>query len=272
LSIFPFVLCFILPYTLFAVVFFVMSFSIRFNQPLLCFGIVGGGLFLVLVAGCAARMNRRGNEPSLLSFLFWTSLLGWVLAVVGGEANYSATSRKFLTMQSLSTYHSVDPARMSGQQLMDAGIVQFSNNSRLDIGMSMHFRNAEMYCVAPVTSGQEKLVQYDFWIVGKGCCTPRSGSFHCDGVGSSHIAGGARLMNDAERTYYRLAVQQAEAKFGIKADHPLFFTPETQDLDSTAAQSGADSNFWFLTGLFLFFVFHAVQTVVAAMAYASSIS
>ena len=48
-----------------------------------------------------------------------------------------------------------------------------------------------------------------------------------------------RLTNDEDHPYYRLAVQQAEVKFGIKAVHPLFFT-WSRDPEHVAAQYGED--------------------------------
>ncbi|CAE7320589.1 ppiA [Symbiodinium natans] len=50
----------------------------------------------------------------------------------------------------------------------------------------------------------------------------------CHMYGNFHARSGLRYLDEGKRQYFRLAVQQAEASFGIKANHPLFFT-WTQD-------------------------------------------
>ena len=63
----------------------------------------------------------------------------------------------------LNDYSYVDPARMRGQQIMDAGTVNFVNTSYLELKYSMGFRNEQVYCVAPINSAQATLSNYNFW-------------------------------------------------------------------------------------------------------------
>ena len=73
----------------------------------------------------------------------------------------------------------VYPNRMLGQQLLDAGIVQFAPGSQLDVKKSMGFKNGELYCVAPIVFGTASPVSYDFWAVGKDCCSGSQADFSC---------------------------------------------------------------------------------------------
>ena len=73
----------------------------------------------------------------------------------------------------------VYPNRMLGQQLLDAGIVQFAPGSQLDVKKSMGFKNGNLFCVAPIVFGTASPVSYDFWAVGKDCCSGSQADFSC---------------------------------------------------------------------------------------------
>merc|ERR1740121_3126179 len=101
----------------------------------------------------------------------------------------------------LNTYSDVDPSQMKGQQLMDAGRIVFTQNSKLDIRRSMSFKNLDSYCVAPITIGNENttyaaLASYDFWAVGINCCSDNTADFHCGEFDNSKAHAGLRLMRD----------------------------------------------------------------------------
>lgn len=48
-------------------------------------------------------------------------------------------------------------------------------------------------------------------------------NFTCGDVFNKRAYAGMRLLDSDRRPYYRLAVQEAEAQFGIRADRPMFF-------------------------------------------------
>merc|ERR1712124_161832 len=99
--------------------------------------------------------------------------------MVLGDMNYWENLQPYYDIIHLNEYTSVDPSQMSGQQLMDAGRVIFSEKSKLDLTKSMGFKNMDTYCVAPITMGTDTLETYDFWAVGMNCCSGNSADFHC---------------------------------------------------------------------------------------------
>mmetsp|Transcript_10885 Transcript_10885/g.24731 ORF Transcript_10885/g.24731 Transcript_10885/m.24731 type:complete len:324 (+) Transcript_10885:109-1080(+) len=273
LNVVAIVIALFVPWAIFTVAFTTMSFSLRYTQPgLVLFVMIVLFIMVVVFGACAFDAARKkakgvvGREPTWFIFLFITSLLAWGLGVAGGNSNYSVNMDVFYSFNNLNTYSAVDPQTTRGQQLMDAGRVLFVEGSRLDVSKSIGFKSKETYCVAPVTRGNSDLVLYDFWAVGKDCCSGNKPDYHCGHFNSPGAIAGLRLMEDSDRAYYRLAVQQAEAVYGIKADHPLFF----EWLEDPIAQinSYQEAGFkYFLLGVLTYFSFQLFLVVVAAIAF-----
>merc|ERR1719162_1578090 len=129
--------------------------------------------------------------------------------------------------------------------MMDAGRVEFVKDTALNLNKAYAFQNLDSYCVAPLTIHSDAtgsdlpLNSYDFWAVGINCCDTDSStntvSFKCGAYKSSKASQGLRLMKDDERSFFRLAVQQATSAHQINSVHPLFFhwtTDATAELES----------------------------------------
>lgn len=224
----PIAVCIALPCAMFSGVFFALSSPIRSDQPEMCYLLVGCA-FLITVAVCAysawLKLYRSGErEPSWMIFLAVSLLIAFIAALFGGQSNYSTNVTPGEDLKGMSSYSNVNAANMRGQQMMDAGSLTFAAGTHLDLTRSMGFKNSRTYCIAPIVMGDVPLATYDFWAVGTDCCSSNAADFHCEGFNDPRPHKGIRLTNDDDRVFYRLAVQQAEAAYGLRAVHPLFFS------------------------------------------------
>lgn len=260
------------PWLLFSGMYAATCFEIHYKQPGVWMILLVCGVLVVLVtAGLALNAMRQkytksDYEPSWYVFLFLTCLIAWIVAVVAGSTNYTTNMVPYYDLQNLNTYTAVDVTTTRGQQLMDAGRVKFVDGTRLDLGKSMGFKNSIMYCVAPIVSNVAQMSLYDFWAVGTGCCSGLSSDFHCGQFNNPNANGALRSINDGARPFYRLAVQQAEATFNIKAEHPIFFE-WTQDPVGRAQGFWTDGIRAFFMGVVAYFVVQLFMVLCATMAF-----
>jgi len=276
----PVAIAFFGPWVLFAVVYGAMTFSMHYEQPSWVFIIVNLGFVVVIGVGLAALSGWRKKaakdphyEPSWLAFMFLTMLVGWTVAMVAGDINYSENMKPFYDLMNLNNYPDVDPAVMHGQMVMDAGRITFTTDTHLDLTRSIGFKSNDVYCVAPVskanrtTGATQTLANYDFWAVGVNCCSGNAPDFHCGQYSSGNAHSGMRLMHDEERPFYRLAVQQAEAAYNIKAAHPLFFRwmADPQAEVNSYRERGFKN---YLIGVFMFFSIQLFLVAAATLVFA----
>eukprot|EP00927_Polykrikos_kofoidii_P044240 TRINITY_DN3825_c0_g2_i1.p1 TRINITY_DN3825_c0_g2~~TRINITY_DN3825_c0_g2_i1.p1 ORF type:complete len:302 (-),score=36.45 TRINITY_DN3825_c0_g2_i1:232-1137(-) len=257
-----------LPWLIFCFLLASMSFSLHYQRPTLAWilvllGFVVAGLALAL----AIRSRQAERDPTWYMFAAIAIFVATILAAVVGDMNFWYNMQPFYDIENLNTYPSVNPAREKGQQLMDAGRVYFSDGAALDMTKAMGFKNLDLYCVAPIVSGQGgQLASYDFWAVGINCCSGVSSDFRCGEFNNPHARSGLRLMRDDQRPFFRLAVQQAEAAYNIRATHPLFFY-WMQDPVSEMNTFRDDGFKYYLLGVFTHFAFNLFCVMCAVVGF-----
>jgi len=269
------VTCLLLPILIFVVVFAAQSFELHYEQPRHCLLLCGGMLVAVFIMGYfaySAVMQRTVGvqEPMWYVLAFASSLLAWILAFGFGQANFEANMQPFYDTNNLNVYQSVNPAMARGSSMMDAGRILFTPDSHLDLAKAMGFQNVDKFCVAPVSAGPRgpnatKLETYDFWAVGLNCCSGFPAEFRCGDYWNPKATSGLRLMREEERAYYRLAVQQAEAAYNIRAKHPVFLY-WLQDANAELFAYEAEGFKYFLMGGLWFSCFQLFTSVVATIA------
>mmetsp|Transcript_45118 Transcript_45118/g.97940 ORF Transcript_45118/g.97940 Transcript_45118/m.97940 type:complete len:291 (+) Transcript_45118:55-927(+) len=217
------------PWASFTVVYLALSFSLHYAMPPLAWMValtilaVAVVTFLRASAATQVPLVERG-EPSWLYFGSILTLIAVLAGCALGDGNYSVYMEPYYNLKDLATYKDVNPGKRSGQGLMDAGKIYFSNNTKLDLSRAMAFKNQVMFCVAPIISADTPDSRVDFWAVGTDCCDGLKPQFRCGQYANPYARAGVRTLYNWERPYYRLAVQQAEAAYGLTALHPVFFT------------------------------------------------
>lgn len=252
--------CLFLPWILFILAFSITSFHLHYSKPWLCWLLVAVlGLLVCLSGGFAAAAVRRklrdedSAEPTWFVFLFITLAIALTVGSVLGHLNFTSFMQRYYDYVNLNDYNYVNPSTMRGQQMMDGGRITFLPNAQLDFRKSMGFKNLNTYCVAPITIDGYELSNYDFWAVGLDCCSDDIADFNCGDAQNKKAHAGLRLLQDDERAFYRLAVQQAENTYHIKALHPLFLY--------WAEDPDAEMNSWRAEGYKFFFIAMLVHFV-----------
>jgi len=272
LNIIAILISLLMPWLLFCFVFAVLSFGLHYTQPSVCYGLAllaflgGVGLPSLLAANAMKRkLVDPTYQPSWYLFLAGTCLLAFVLGALAGQSNYTTYMLKYYNLKHLAHYTDVDTNAYLGQQLMDAGRIDFKAGTKLDVSRSMGFKNHDEYCVAPIVTGSStQALSVDFWAVGKNCCSGVAADFHCEGFSDAQASSVVRLMSDVDRPFYRLAVQQAEATYKMTATHPLFFewVHSEEETMNDFAQRGSVNYFVGICSYFLLQIFLTAATTL----------
>jgi len=257
------------PWALFAVMYAIISFKAHYHYPELCVALVVLS-FIPAIGTAALTVNawRQGHDPHWYAFGAVSLCLAVGTAALFGEMNYLNNMMPYYEIEHLNTYPSVDPAMVKGTQMMDAGQVFFTENTGLDTKRSMGFKNGDLYCVVPIVSGDKKMASYDFWAIGKNCCSSVSSDFRCGDWNNPQANAGLRMLHGSERASYRLAVQQAEAAYDIKATHPIFFHWVQDPVAQSSSFRDTGLGDYFL-GVTAYFGFNVFMVMGATLTFAA---
>jgi len=261
------------PWLLFCFVYGVLVLKLHYSQPVITFillvvaflGVVGTS---AIFAGNAikGKFLDPGYQPSWYIFIAVTSLVAFVAALAAGDWDYVYYMQPYYDLNNLASYKDIDTNAYLGQQLMDAGKIDFKAGTVLDLTRSMGFKSRDVYCVAPIVTPGGTPLSVDFWAVGKNCCSGVAADFHCSGFSDPKATGVIREMHDQDRPFYRLAVQQAEATYHMTASHPLFFkwVHNAQEATNSFSQSGY---FNYFVGICAYFLLQIFLTATTALAF-----
>merc|ERR1711862_207869 len=92
----------------------------------------------------------------------------------------------------LNPYVNIDPSRVKGTSIMDAGQVYFKEGTFVATEEALAFEMKDIYCVAPIVrkpvvdhfveEGEDAIANshngsVDFWAIGVNCCMPTGERF-----------------------------------------------------------------------------------------------
>jgi len=239
------------PWALFVTLFSLASFELRFMYPRLALllGIVCWSIVIMIILRAVRQRSPLPGNAMRRKWQVFTALLYFLAALAGtvlGEENYWHNMNPYYDYQSLITYVNINPSLDRGQSYMDSGEVYFKEHSRVDVAHAVAFQHKEIYCVAPITitpivgsDTEDSSVPppasgtIDFWAVGVNCCDSNGEDFNCADARDMHARAGLRLLRDDQRPYFKMAVEEWEARNNIRAVHPIFLFWLVDPLDET---------------------------------------
>jgi len=258
-----------LPWAVFILCYGVVSFRVMYHRPLVAFAVILAFIvFWLLLTREAIRVRRQDVHCSWYSY---ASLMVGVAVFFGtylGYQNYRNNSRHLYEIQDLKVIGHIDADKEFGQNVMDAGIFYFADNNHIDPTKSWHFKHGTVYCVAPIigVNPTPETASFDYWAVGKDCCSTSSSDFRCGDFRNPKARSGVRILNDADRPFYRLAVEQSETLYNIKSTYPVF-VEWTQDPLGEMNVWGVKAYNAYMSSVATFFVISSIGVLVATVRF-----
>lgn len=198
-----------------------------------------------LVFGIAmAKLHSRVRWSAVFYWTWWPflKLVLFIAAAVLGTmlGNYLWVNKfyPYTRLGELQAYQNVDPARVSGVRLQDAGVVSFSDSAGVDRTRTGCLQNRVTYCVAPIvpdgqiSEGADRVPhkRYDLFMAGVDCCSC-PGEFRCGDWRKARQPGGLRVI-DERSSFFQLAADDWAATHGKEVGHPVFFEWVDDSVDS----------------------------------------
>lgn len=209
------------------------AFWVMYLRPVLGWILVGLAVaFWLGTVMVAVWARKKDPEPSWFTYFAIVTGLAVFAGVLTGSSIFKAYTEQYYTVKDLKVLSNFDAGKEQGQNVMDAGIFYFADGNHIDATRSWHFKHGELYCVAPIIGSNPvpDSQSFDFWAVGKDCCSVSSSDFRCGSYANVKARAGIRILNDEELPFYRLAVEQSETLYSIMATHPIFFQWEEDPL------------------------------------------
>lgn len=258
------------PLLVFSFVCSAMSFSLHYTHALRAWAVVafGGFIALLVLAEAIKTRGKRDRDPMWHTVSAISLFTAVALAAIVGDLNFYYNMQPYYDVLNLNVYPSINPAIGSGQEMMDAGRVYFSDGTTLDMSKAMSFQETDLYCVAPIVNG-DAMSGYDFWAVGVNCCSPVSSDFRCGQFNNPAARSGLRLMDKEQSPFFRLAVQQAMEAYHIRAPHPLFFEwmqDPTRELEIYLENGWK----WYLVSVFTYFAVNTFAVIIAVVGFSKT--
>jgi len=231
------------------------SFWVMYAHPRIAWGLIGFMYALcVLMIAVAFWARRFEPDPTWFTYAALAVLVMAIGGTVAGQANFKNFSEPYFKIHDLKVIREIDASYTPGKNVMDGGIFMFGSGNGLDETRSWHFTFKHTYCVAPIiTNTTAPLSQsYDFWAVGKDCCSTSSSDFRCGSWGLAGKGGGIRMLSGGDMKYYKLAVQQAESLYNINAPNPILLTwSSSPDLEVSSWNQQVFKNYMMMVAVAL---------------------
>lgn len=156
-------------------------------------------------------------------------LLATTAGVVVGFYCYHTFMFQYNNYEEKRMYTNILPSE-PGAAKMDAGMMIFSVDTRLDISRSVGYKEGSFYCVAPVMD-EDMDTRVEYWAAGIDCCSYR-GDFHCDDALDARTKSAAVIFKGldsfealfpSDYGHFIKAMKEAEVAYNLAAsDNPIF--------------------------------------------------
>lgn len=180
---------------------------------------------LATFAVCTFQCSRVAKEPEE-AFRFYITAACAVAVFAStpvGLFAYTSFFSEYWFCRSSHSYANVLPSE-SASGYVDAGMIVFAEEARIDASRGVGYKDVHNFCVAPILDDADDVSRVQFWAAGVDCCGPR-GTFACDDAWDKQAHAGIVLSPQRAdwRPEFALAIKQAEAAFGIaSAKEPVF--------------------------------------------------
>jgi len=230
----------VVPYLVFLYLLTSFGFGLHDYSARITWGIGGFTILLCFMAIWTAN-RKYSSRPHRAT---WTIIQAILLSfatgtgIILGDYLYWTYMHDTYQFHKLNPYVNIDPSRVKGTSIMDAGQVYFKEGTFVATEEALAFEMKDIYCVAPIVrkpvvdhfveEGEDAIANshsgsVDFWAVGVNCCMPSGERFRCYDTKNASARSGLRLIRDDLRPFFKLAVDGWSAQYKTAVNHPLFF-------------------------------------------------